>query len=171
MAINITSSQLQHPNFVQTIKVTLAELELDPKYLELELTENVLFNNMEAVQGLLELRQMGVSIALDDFGTGYSNLQYLKTVPLNRLKIDQSFIKNINIEEGDEVIIRAIIAMAKSLNLEIIAEGVETKAQLDFLRLNQCAEVQGYYYSKPLNNGEAEMLLRQHELIPEAVFE
>ena len=105
------------------------------------------------------MKELGINIAIDDFGTGYSSLNYLRKIPLDRLKIDQSFIQNIDINRGDEVIIQAIITMAKNLNLEILAEGVETQKQLDFLKSKKCGEVQGFYFSKPLRAEQLEELL------------
>jgi EAL domain-containing protein (putative c-di-GMP-specific phosphodiesterase class I) len=112
-----------------------------------------------------DLKKIGVSIAIDDFGTGYSSLSYLKKIPLDRLKIDSSFIQHIKSVSDDEVIIRAVIAMAKNLELEVLAEGVETQLQLDFLKKHACSDVQGFYFSKPLTADELEKVLRSPALI------
>lgn len=165
MAVNITTQEFIQPNFVSLIKNILEETQLKPEYLELELTENIIINSANSVNKIRELKQLGVSIAVDDFGTGYSSLNYLRKVPIDRLKIDQSFIKNININRGDEVIIQAIINMATDLNLEILAEGVETQKQIDFLKSKQCVEVQGFYFSEPLDVKGLENLLKNSKRI------
>lgn len=161
VAVNVTTHQFMQPNFVQMVENILTEIQLEPKYLELELTENIMIRDRDAVEKLPKLKALGVSLAIDDFGTGYSSLSYLKKFPLDKLKIDRSFIKNIQLNKCDEVIIQAIISMAKSLNLEVTAEGVETKEQLDFLKKNACMEIQGFYFSKPLNSSDCEKLLKK----------
>ncbi len=160
IAINIATKQLKFPNLAEVIRNILHETGLDPQYLELEVTENVMITSIDASATIRELKDMGVHFALDDFGSGYSSLNHLRIFPLDRLKIDQSFINNIDINHGDEVIIKAIIAMAKNLNLDVVAEGVESKAQLDFLKSNDCSEVQGFYFSKPLENVDFEKFLK-----------
>lgn len=161
VAVNVVSQQLKQNNFVETVRNIIHEYDLDPKYLEIELTENVIISSIDIMKTVTELKALGVVIAVDDFGTGYSSLSYLNKIPLDRLKIDGSFIKNIVNEEDDDVIIRTVIAMAHNLNLEVIAEGVETKNQLDFLKSNKCGEVQGFYYSEPLTTGELELRLEK----------
>lgn len=161
IAVNVTTHEFKQPDLVMKIQKILNETGLEPKYLELELTENIIISNIDTSHIVSELKNMGISIALDDFGTGYSSINYLRKIPLDRLKIDQSFIQNIDIDNGDEVIMQAIITMAKDLNLEILAEGVETKKQLEFLKLRKCGEGQGYYFSKPLSNEEFEILLAE----------
>jgi len=160
IAVNITTQGFKQQNFVSLIKSVLDETQLKPEYLELELTENIIINNIDATNKIKKLREIGVSIAVDDFGTGYSSLNYLRKIPLDRLKIDQSFIQNIDINSGDEAIIQAIITMAKNLNLEILAEGVENQKQLNFLKSKKCGEIQGFYFSKPLQVEELEELLK-----------
>lgn len=160
VTVNITTHQFKQPNIVKMIQTILQESGLEPHYLELELTENVIINSIESANIISELKAIGIQIALDDFGTGYSGLNYLRKIPIDRVKIDQSFIQNIDVNRGDEVIIQAIIAMAENLNLEILAEGVETKQQLDFLQSQNCREVQGFYFSKPLSADEVKDLLR-----------
>lgn len=161
IAVNISSKQLIQPDFAQKIKNTLELTQLEPRYLELELTENVIINTVEtSIKPITELNALGVHITLDDFGTGNSSINYLKKMPLSRLKIDQSFVSNINLNSSDEVIIQSIISLAKKLNLEIIAEGVETKKQLEFLKSCHCEEVQGYYFSSPVDSNELENLLK-----------
>jgi diguanylate cyclase (GGDEF)-like protein len=160
VAVNLTTREFQQPDLVNMIQTILTETQLEPKYLEIELTENIIVNGAEAIKKIQQLKDIGINLAIDDFGTGYSSLNYLRELPLDRLKIDQSFIKNIDVNRGDEVIIQAIITMAKNLNLEILAEGVETKNQVDFLKSKQCGEVQGYYFSKPLEATELEKILK-----------
>lgn len=160
VAVNVTAHQFKQQNIVAMISSILQETGLHPRYLELELTENVIINNKEIIQAVTDLKELGVSVALDDFGTGYSSLSYLKKIPLDRLKIDSSFIQHIQLEGDDEAIIRAVIAMAKNLELEVLAEGVETRAQSKFLKAQHCGEVQGHYYSKPLSINELEGVLK-----------
>jgi diguanylate cyclase (GGDEF)-like protein len=151
VAVNITIQQFKQHDLIKTIKNILAETQLEPQYLEIELTENVILSNKEVIKTVTELKKLGLFVAVDDFGTGYSSLSYLHKIPLDRLKIDQSFIQHIHSPKDDEVIIRAIIAMAKNLNLEVLAEGVETADQLNFLRKYECNDVQGFYLSNPLS--------------------
>ncbi|OAI48502.1 diguanylate cyclase [Gammaproteobacteria bacterium SCGC AG-212-F23] len=150
VAVNVTAQQFKLQNVTQLISDVLKETGLKPQYLELEMTENVILSNRETIRVLGELKELGVTISIDDFGTGYSSLSYLRKIPLDRLKIDSSFVQHIRSATDDEVIIRAIIAMAKNLNLEVLAEGVETEDQANFLKQYQCENVQGYYFSKPL---------------------
>lgn len=163
VAVNITTKQFRLYNIVQVIAAILKETGLEAQYLELELTENIIINNIDMVQTIHDLKKMGIQIALDDFGTGYSSLSYLREIPVDRLKIDQSYIQNIDSRRGDDVLIQAIITMAKSLNLEVLAEGVETQRQVDFLMSKKCGEVQGFYFSKPISASECEKLLQNPE--------
>src|SRR5664279_3387571 len=137
--------------FCGLVRKVLQETGLPPQYLELELTESLLLANAELMLSVVkELRDMGVTLAIDDFGTGYSNFSYLRRYRISKLKIDRSFIRDVAVEPDDAAIATAIISMAKSLNLKVIAEGVEDEAQMSFLRAHQCDEIQGYYFSKPL---------------------
>lgn len=163
VAVNVTTHQFKHPDLVEKIETILKETGLKPKYLELEITESVITTHAEAMNKIARLKALGVIVAIDDFGTGYSSLSYLKDIKLDKLKIDQSFVKNININSSDEIIIQAIITMANSLHLEVVAEGIETKKQLDFLRANSCADGQGFYFSKPLEPAELEKFLKKTE--------
>ncbi len=165
VAVNITTQQLNQYNLVEIVKNILEETKLDPKYLELELTENSIISNISVIDTINTLKDLGLHIALDDFGTGYSSLSYLKNIHLDRLKIDKSFVQNILLNRGDEVIIQAIITMAHSLNLEVLAEGVETEQQLDFLNLNKCGDIQGFYFSKPLSITDLELVMSGKEEI------
>lgn len=129
----------------------LHDSKMDTKYLELEITESILVEDIErAVSILWQLKRKGISIALDDFGTGYSSLSYLQRLPIDTLKIDRSFVANLASSPDDVAISKAIIALAQSLELNITAEGVETKAQYEYLQNQGCHEVQGYYFAKPL---------------------
>ncbi len=154
VTVNVTTQQFKQQNLVNLIKNVLEETGLESKYLELELTENVIISSTEIMDTITKLKKLGIFIAIDDFGTGYSSLGYLKKIPLDRLKIDSSFIEEIHNKGDDNVIIRAVIALAKSLNLEVLAEGVENKNQLDFLKEYKCGEIQGYFFSKPLTVDE-----------------
>lgn len=161
VAVNVTTQQLRDISFVDTVSDILKETNLSPEYLELELSENSIINNPTAVSVIQSLKDIGVKIAVDDFGTGYSSLNYIRNLPLDRIKIDRSFISNIKLNHGDEVIIQAIIAMAKGLKLEVMAEGVENKKQLNFLKAENCKEIQGFYFSQPLLANELESILKK----------
>jgi EAL domain-containing protein (putative c-di-GMP-specific phosphodiesterase class I) len=161
VAVNISAQQFKYQNVPAMVKSILDETGLDPKYLEIELTENVILSSREIIVAVTELKKLGVLIAIDDFGTGYSVLSYLHELPLDRLKIDKSFIDHIHAATDDEVIIRAVIAMAKKLNLEVLAEGVETIEQVNFLKNNKCGDVQGFYFSKPLTTDEVESYISE----------
>jgi len=163
MAVNVSAQQLKQQNLVEVIQKILQETGISPEYLEIELTENVILSNRSVIDVVVKLKKLGVMIAIDDFGTGYSSLSYLEELPMDRLKIDSSFIKHIHSATDDEVIIRAVIAMAQNLHLEVIAEGVETNNQLNFLKKHECGEVQGFYFSKPLSGDEIESYLRDPE--------
>ena len=151
VAVNVSAVQFRQEGFCEFIKKALRETGLAPQYLELELTESLLLSNEDVTFSVLqELKAMGLKLAIDDFGTGYSSLSYLKHFPVGKLKIDRSFIRDVAVNPDDAAITTAIISMAKSLNLLVIAEGVENEAQMSFLRTHHCDEIQGYYFSKPL---------------------
>jgi EAL domain-containing protein (putative c-di-GMP-specific phosphodiesterase class I) len=155
IAVNVSAVQFRHQNFLDTVRRVLHETGLSPEFLELELTESLLISSEDVMFAVLqELRQLGVKLAIDDFGTGYSSLSYLKQFRVNKLKIDRSFIRNIPADPGDVAIATAIISMAKSLNLKVIAEGVEVEEQMSFLRAHGCDEIQGYYFSSPIPAAE-----------------
>ncbi len=160
VAVNVTTKQFRLYDFVKVIKSILDEYDLDPHYLEIELTENMLINNVDMINMITNLKKLGVQISLDDFGTGYSSLNYLRELPIDRIKIDQTYVQNIDSDRGDDVIIKAIIAMASSLKLEVIAEGVETERQIKFLQREKCKDVQGHYFSKPLSSSECEKYIK-----------
>ena len=152
MSVNVSTCQFDRTDLLETIDRTLRTTGLDAAYLELEVTESLLVRDIEQAIALLKkLKNRGISIALDDFGTGYSSLSYLQKLPINTLKIDRSFVSNIAENPDDAAISKAIVALAQSLGLNITAEGVETKEQLDYLQNQGCHEVQGYYFSKPLS--------------------
>ncbi|MFA6197173.1 MAG: EAL domain-containing protein [Sulfurimonas sp.] len=151
VSLNISMKHLEDKQFMQYLQETIMNIGFDTSFLELEITESQIMKNpVSAIDTLKNIRSMGIRISIDDFGTGYSSLSYLKRLPINNLKIDREFIIDAYKDEEDASIVRAIIALAKSLNLSYIAEGVETKEQLDFLLEEGCHDIQGYYYSKPL---------------------
>lgn len=153
IAVNISPIQFQNLNFSRQIQQILQEIPIDPEYLELELTESLAMNHAEhSVKTLTQLRNLGVKLSIDDFGTGYSSLSYLRKFPIDRLKIDQSFIRYIETNSANADIVRVIIGMADSLGLKTLAEGVETHAELDCVQEYQCHEMQGYFLAKPLTS-------------------
>ncbi|WP_166542074.1 bifunctional diguanylate cyclase/phosphodiesterase [Paenibacillus lutrae] len=171
MAVNLSVSQFMQDNIVEIVSGILEETGLEPRYLELEITESVAMRNADKVSVKLEkLKNLGLQISIDDFGTGYSSLSYLQQFPINRLKIDRSFVNKVTQSEDDAVIASSIIAMAQSLKLEVIAEGVETAEQFDFLRRRACTEMQGYFFSRPLPAGEIVELLRCTEEAEQAAI-
>jgi len=162
LALNLAMKQLNEEDFMDTLLETMQEIGFNPAWLELEVTEGQVMDNPElSIQKLYELSGMGIEIAIDDFGTGYSSLSYLKKLPLDKLKIDQSFVRDIPKDEDDVAITKAIIALGKSLNFKLIAEGVETQAQKDFMIENGCQYMQGYLFSKPLPAEEITKLLNR----------
>ena len=161
VAVNVSAVQFCQENFSELIGDVLRETGLAPEYLELELTESLLLSNASKTLSVLqELTDMGLKLAIDDFGTGYSSLSYLRQFPVGKLKIDRSFIGDVAANCDDAAITTAIISMAKHLRLKVIAEGVETEAQMSFLRGHQCDEIQGYYFSKPISADAAASILR-----------
>jgi diguanylate cyclase (GGDEF)-like protein/PAS domain S-box-containing protein len=151
VAVNVSAVQFRQEDFCKVINRVLRDTSLDPQYLELELTESLLLANADVTFSVLqELKAMGLTLAIDDFGTGYSSFSYLRQFQVSKLKIDRSFIRDVAVNPNDAAITTAIISMAKSLNLKVIAEGVENEAQMSFLRAYHCDEIQGYYFSEPL---------------------
>lgn len=162
MAVNISPVQFHQHDFVQVVLDALGESGLEPQYLELEITEGIAMHHVDQViEKLQMLRDLGVHISMDDFGTGYSSLNYLKKFPINKLKIAQQFVRDITEDPDDAAIVQAIMAMAHSLKLNVIAEGVETEEQLAFLLDVKCREIQGYIYSKPIPAEEFFSLLKR----------
>ena len=160
MSSNVSARQFQQPGFFASVDAMLKEVGVDPRYLELELTEGSIMTNPGiAVNTLNSLKNIGVSISVDDFGTGFSSLGYLKSLPLDTLKIDRSFVSDATIDPDDAALVMAIITLAHNLRLKVVAEGVEQRDQLKFLHLLRCDEIQGYLFSKPLPREEFEELL------------
>lgn len=162
MAVNLSLIQLRNPNLLNILSAVLNESGLQPQFLELEITESIANDQSNNLKELLEkIRKLGVMISIDDFGTEYSSLSRLKSLPIDRIKIDMQFIRDIENGEKDKAIVAIIIHLAKSLGLKVIAEGVETERQLDFLHQKGCDEVQGYYYYKPMPVHEIDALLKE----------
>ena len=161
MAVNVSAMEFRADSFLDRLFAILRETGLDPRSLELELTESVLMKRAESAASILRaLRERGVQVALDDFGTGFSSLSYLRKFPVDALKIDQSFVRQISTAGDDTTIVRAVIALGRSLKLRVVAEGVEELAELEFLRAHHCDEAQGYYFSRPVPAPEFVSLLR-----------
>jgi EAL domain-containing protein (putative c-di-GMP-specific phosphodiesterase class I) len=166
LAVNVSARQFRQPDFVQQAKALLHESGINPAQLKLELTESLVLDNVaDSIAKMQALKQLGVGFSMDDFGTGHSSLSYLKQLPLDQLKIDQSFVRDIATDPNDAAIVQTIIVMANSLGLDVIAEGVETRAQLEFLRERGCPAFQGYLFSRPVALLEFEaLLLRSPEI-------
>jgi EAL domain-containing protein (putative c-di-GMP-specific phosphodiesterase class I) len=161
-SINLSARQFRDPALSDKVRQALRAHDLDPGCLELELTESCVMDDPEASISILrEFKEMGVRVAVDDFGIAYSSLGYLKRLPIDRLKIDRSFVRDIPDDVDDAAITATIIAMAHNLGLQVIAEGVETRQQLEFLRLKSCDELQGYLFSRPLSGRDLHVLLRE----------
>jgi EAL domain-containing protein (putative c-di-GMP-specific phosphodiesterase class I) len=161
MAVNISAMEFRDEHFLEGIFDILEETGLDSKCLELELTESVLMKRAESTESILKtLRARGVQVAVDDFGTGYSSLSYLRKFPIDALKIDQSFVRQITTAPDETSIVTAIISMGRSLNLRVVAEGVETQTELAFLQAHQCEEAQGYFFSRPVPAAQFAALLK-----------
>lgn len=160
VALNLAMKQLHQKDFISILETMLKETECKAEWIELEVTESqIMTNPEEAIKILKQINDMGIKLAVDDFGTGYSSLSYLKRLPIDKLKIDQSFIRDLPEDEEDASITKAVIALSKSLNLRVIAEGVETKEQKEFLIENGCNNIQGYFYGKPMPANEMEKVL------------
>ena len=155
LAVNVSGRQFRQPDFVAQISETLDRTFINPQRLKLELTESIVLDNVaDTIAKMQAIRQFGVSFSMDDFGTDYSSLAYLTRLPLKQLKIDQSFVRNIGINASDATIVQTIIGMADNLGMEVIAEGVETQEQRDFLERVGCMVYQGYLYGKPVSVDE-----------------
>lgn len=164
VAVNISPRQFSHPDFLASVIQTLEKTQLDAKNLELEITEGVFMHNEEVTLCVLnKLKKNGIQLSIDDFGTGYSSLSYLKRFPINKLKIDQSFIRDCHNNNEDKSIVTTIVALGKNLNLTLIAEGVEELVHVDFLKEIHCDEIQGYWYSRPLEK-DALITFMAHQL-------
>jgi EAL domain-containing protein (putative c-di-GMP-specific phosphodiesterase class I) len=162
MTVNVSSIQFGQRNFVESVFRILGDTGLEPKYLQLELTEGTIMQDSQTtIKKLQALKKMGIQIAIDDFGTGYSSLGYLKRFPLSTLKIDYSFIKDLVTSPNDQAIVKAIIDLAHNFNLKVIAEGVETRKQLVFLRECRCEGVQGNLICPPVNSAVLEEFFKK----------
>jgi EAL domain-containing protein (putative c-di-GMP-specific phosphodiesterase class I) len=161
LAVNVSARQFHHPEFVEHVQSVLQQSGANPQRLKLELTESVLLEDVEdAIAKMLELKALGVSFSLDDFGTGYSSFSYLQRLPIDQLKIDQSFVEGLVSSANDDAIAKTIVALAKTLGLAVIAEGVETEKQRNFLAGIGCYFYQGYLFSRPLPLDQFEALMR-----------
>jgi diguanylate cyclase (GGDEF)-like protein len=161
LAVNVSARQFGAEDFVQQVESLMFSSGIAPARLKLEITESMLLGNVESVISTMrQLKALGLSFSLDDFGTGYSSLQYLKRLPLDQIKIDQSFVRDISSDSSDQAIVRTIVAMAHSMNLDVIAEGVETDAQRQLLERSGCANYQGYLFARPLPLAAFEALLQ-----------
>jgi diguanylate cyclase (GGDEF)-like protein/PAS domain S-box-containing protein len=171
VSVNVSAMEFRNDNFLDGVFAVLRETGVDPRSLELELTESALMTRPESTAAILRtLRERGVQVAIDDFGTGYSSLSHLRKFPVDALKIDQSFVQQLSATEADTALVAAVIRMAQSLNLRVVAEGVETPEQLAFLRAHQCDEAQGYYFSRPVPAYQFASLLKtgicEADLVP-----
>ncbi len=165
VAVNLSAKQFMQRNLLESISNTINETNVNPSYIEIEITESAIMNDIDqGIKLLYQFKDMGFKLALDDFGTGYSSLSYLKKFPLDTLKIDQSFIRDMENDQQNSAIVAAIISLGQNLNLKILAEGVEKEDQIHFLRKHHCEEVQGYYFSKPIDQESLTSLL-QKEII------
>ena len=166
VAVNLSPCQFRQKNLVRIIERILRESALESRYLELEITESLVMQNLDRATTILnELKALGTTLSMDDFGTGYSSLSYLKRFPFTKLKVDQSFVRDITSEPNSAAITQTIIAMAHSLHLKVIAEGVETTGQLNYLRMHNCDEIQGYLFSRPIIADEFCTLLRENRIL------
>jgi EAL domain-containing protein (putative c-di-GMP-specific phosphodiesterase class I) len=162
LAVNVSAKQFHQADFVSQVQRALMEAGAKPSHLKLELTESVVLENVqEAIAKMRELKLMGIGFSLDDFGTGYSSLQYLNRLPLDQIKIDQSFVRDIATDPNDAAIVQTIIAMTEALGLNVIAEGVETREQMEFLERRGCHAFQGYFFGRPLPLEPFEMDVRR----------
>jgi EAL domain-containing protein (putative c-di-GMP-specific phosphodiesterase class I) len=151
ITVNLSARQFQQPDLVETITREVDQAGLDPRLIELEITESVAMQDMEdTIAKLKRLSALGITLSIDDFGTGYSSLNYLKKLPIQTLKIDRSFLHEVTTNHDDAMIVSAVIVLAHSLKMKVIAEGVENREQLEFLKARQCTEMQGYLFSVPL---------------------
>ena len=151
IAVNVSPRQFRQPDFVQRVRAVLADTGADPTRLTLEVTEGLLMEHaQDPVAPMMELADMGLRFSIDDFGTGYSSLSYLKRLPIHEIKIDRSFVRDVPDDPNDAALVRTILSVAENLHLHVVAEGVETRAQADFLIGHGCEQLQGYLYGHPL---------------------
>ena len=167
LAVNTSAVELRTKGFVAGVHAMLGQAGLEPRDLELELTEICLLQNVDSTTAILAaLKDMGVQLALDDFGTGYASLTHLRRFPIDTLKIDRSFVRDITMDSANASIVRAVIGMGTSLGMQVVAEGVETSEQFDFLRQQGCPEGQGYFFSEPLIAAEFARILARRPTKP-----
>jgi EAL domain-containing protein (putative c-di-GMP-specific phosphodiesterase class I) len=172
IAVNLSARQFADPGLMRMVAGVLDENRLDPPCLEIELTESLVMVSVDlGIRTMHELKALGVKLSIDDFGTGYSSLAYLKRFPVDTLKIDQSFVRDIAASHDDAAMVGAIISLAHDLRMQVIAEGVETEEQLDYLRLRGCDEIQGHYFSRALPSTEIERILREGRVLEPAAGE
>ena len=161
VAVNISAVQFHQPGLIDEIRTVLKESDLDPRWLEIELTESCVMSNPEdSIEVLEELSRMGVLVSVDDFGTGYSSMSYLRRFPIDKLKIDRTFVAEMDTRSDDASIVQAIVSLAHGLKLKVVAEGVETEAQLDALKALGCDQYQGFHFSPAQPPAEFERLIR-----------
>ncbi|MBI3444817.1 MAG: EAL domain-containing protein, partial [Magnetospirillum sp.] len=166
VSVNVSARQFRSRTLLETVMGVLEDTGLDPKWLELEITESMLMNDVDtAVRKMKALRDLGIGLSIDDFGTGYSSLSYLGRFPITTLKIDRAFIADVDTNPKTAEIARAIIGLSRGLNLEVVAEGAEIAAHINFLRDNGCDTVQGFYYSRPVPADEFERMMGQRVLV------
>jgi EAL domain-containing protein (putative c-di-GMP-specific phosphodiesterase class I) len=162
VSLNLSMKQLDQKDFLEFVKKSLLETKCLPSFIELEITESQIMKDAKKCIHILEkVKELGILISIDDFGTGYSSLSYLKKFPISKIKIDQSFVRDLPTDEDDVALVKAIISIAKNLNLSTIAEGVETNEQREFMLKHGCDKIQGYFYSKPIPSDEMEKLLEK----------
>ncbi|OGB34714.1 MAG: hypothetical protein A3F78_00440 [Burkholderiales bacterium RIFCSPLOWO2_12_FULL_61_40] len=167
VAVNVSPMQFHDDDLIVQVKQALADFRIDPSQLYLEVTESSLMDDVARSETMLkDLKDLGIKLALDDFGTGYSSLSYLKRFPFDKVKIDQSFVRDVTTNQSDNVIVQVIISMAHGLGLKVVAEGVETQAQCEIMRTSVCDEIQGYFFSKPINAQSMEALLNEGRQLP-----
>ena len=166
VSVNLSMRQFLQHDLKGKINAVLEDTQLPAQFLELEITESMTMDVEFATSSLRELKSLGVQISIDDFGTGYSSLHFLKKFPIDKLKIDRSFVRDVMCDPNDAAIVATIISMTHHLNLLVIAEGVETREQMHFLRDNQCNLIQGYWYSPPLPAQDMQNILKQSHPLP-----
>jgi EAL domain-containing protein (putative c-di-GMP-specific phosphodiesterase class I) len=163
IGVNVSGKQFQQENFIEQVKNILNKTKFDPNYLEIEITETILMQDVEKTELIIrELSALGVKFSLDDFGTGYSSLSYLKKFPFDSIKIDQSFVKDLEVNKQDQALVSAVITLAKGYNMKVIAEGVETENQKLLLEKLNCDMIQGWWVSKPLKQGDFSNFLTKY---------
>jgi EAL domain-containing protein (putative c-di-GMP-specific phosphodiesterase class I) len=165
VSVNVSAVQFRQPDFIDTVAEALERSELPSEFLELEITERIIMHGSGTLDTVHQLKAMGVTLAIDDFGTGYSSLGYLKKFPIDRLKLNESFVHGLPMNADDLAIASTVLALAKTLKLPVIAEGVETRGQHDYLASQHCDEAQGFYFSRALPPDEFENFIRQPERV------